>query len=382
MVHMVHAYSHRTLTNPAEGDEDKPVDGFQMPRVGPMDLPALIYGCGVFSAQFNSGDHIMGEEGTRAIRLALRYGINAFDTARYYGPSEYVLGNILQALKEEFPRSSYQIMTKCGRFAANDFDYSPTRIRRCVLKSLERLQTDYLDVVYLHDVEFVATSILPRLEGNHVIALNDEAVAYGLARGDEGKVRGPGDQAVLDALVELRKLKQEGIVKKIGITGYPLPTLLRIAILINSTPPFEPLDVVLSYSHLTLQNSTFNDFAPHFYERARVKQLVAAGPLSMGLLSPKPPSWHPAPEELQSAVAKAVEIVQDLPTLAQGYTARQTGTKMPLVAGFSNVKEVHECVKVWREVHEKRDGLRLQQEKEVIEVFGRSQYLDWSWKSP
>lgn len=30
MVHMVHAYSHRTLTNPAEGDEDKPVDGFQM----------------------------------------------------------------------------------------------------------------------------------------------------------------------------------------------------------------------------------------------------------------------------------------------------------------------------------------------------------------
>lgn len=38
------------------------------------------------------------------------YGINAFDTARYYGPSEYVLGNILQALKEEFPRSSYQIV--------------------------------------------------------------------------------------------------------------------------------------------------------------------------------------------------------------------------------------------------------------------------------
>lgn len=41
-----------------------------------MDLPALIYGCGVFSAQFNSGDHIMGEEGTRAIRLALRYVTN------------------------------------------------------------------------------------------------------------------------------------------------------------------------------------------------------------------------------------------------------------------------------------------------------------------
>lgn len=68
-------------------------------------------------------------------------------------------------------------------------------------------------------MEFVATSILPRLEGNHATALNDEAVAYGLVRGDEGKVRGPGDQAVLNALAELRKLKQEGTIKKIGITG-------------------------------------------------------------------------------------------------------------------------------------------------------------------
>lgn len=291
-------------------------------------------------------------------------------------------------------------MTKCGRFGAKDFDYSPSRIRQCVVESLQRLQTHYLDVVYLHDVEFVATPVLPRLEGNHVTALNDEAGAYGLAKGDEAKVRGQGDRIVLEALAELRKLKQEGIIKNIGITGtdrassqrievltrsykgYPVPTLLRLAILVNSTPPFEPLDVVLSYSHLTLQNSTFNEFMPHFYERAKVKQLVAAGPLSMGLLAPKPPSWHPAPEALRSAVAEAVENVPDLPTLAQGYTARQTGTEMPLVGGFCNMKEVHECVRVWREVHEKRDELRIQQEKDVIAVFGRSQYLDWSWKSP
>jgi aryl-alcohol dehydrogenase-like predicted oxidoreductase len=110
-------------------------------------------------------------------------------------------------------------MTKCGRFGSNDFDYSPSRIRQCVLESLQRLQTSYLDVVYLHDVEFVATSVLPKLEGNHVTALHDEAAAYGLAKGDEAKVKGQGDQIILDALVELRKLKQEGIIKNIGITG-------------------------------------------------------------------------------------------------------------------------------------------------------------------
>jgi hypothetical protein len=125
-------------------------------------------------------------------------------------------------------------MTKCGRFGPKDFDYRPSRIRQCVLESLERLQTSYLDAVYLHDVEFVATSALPKLEGNHVSALRDEAGAYGLAKGDEAKIRGPGDQVILDALAELRKLKEEGTVRNIGITGTERVTRLRTGMLIRS----------------------------------------------------------------------------------------------------------------------------------------------------
>lgn len=337
----------------------------------------------MFSGQYNSEDHILSQEGIRAVRLGLRYGIRAFDTSRYYGPSEYVLGNILSTLKDEFPRSSYQITTKCGRFGLDDFDYSPARIRQCVLESLERLQTTYLDAVYLHDVEFIAPQVMPKTDGNHVTALGADAAAYGLAQGDEAKVHGEGDQKILDAIAELRKLKQEGIVRNIGITGYPLPTLLRLAILVNGTLPYEPVDVILSYSHLTLQNSTFNAFAPYFYERAKVKQLLAASPLSMGLLTPKPPSWHPAPDLLRSAVIDALKIAPDLPNLALGYAARQTGTKTPLVGGFSNVREVHNCVKVWREVHEtKNSDERIQQEKDVIGLFEEAKYLDWSWNSP
>ena len=41
---------------------------------------------------------------------SFRYGIRAFDTSAYYGPSEIVLGNILESLREEFPRSSYQLV--------------------------------------------------------------------------------------------------------------------------------------------------------------------------------------------------------------------------------------------------------------------------------
>ena len=42
--------------------------------------------------------------------LTDRYGIRAFDTAPFYGPSEIILGNALQALAHAFPRSSYQIV--------------------------------------------------------------------------------------------------------------------------------------------------------------------------------------------------------------------------------------------------------------------------------
>jgi D-arabinose 1-dehydrogenase len=78
-------------------------------------------------------------------------------------------------------------MTKCGRYGPSDFDYSPARIRSSVESSLRRLQTDYLDTVYLHDVEFVCTLMAPGKSGNHLAALADERSQYGLAEGDEGE---------------------------------------------------------------------------------------------------------------------------------------------------------------------------------------------------
>jgi len=113
-------------------------------------------------------------------------------------------------------------MTKCGRYGMDplkDFDYSPSTIRKSVLRSLLRLNTSYLDTVYLHDVEYVSNAVMPRKDGNHVLALTEEREAYGLAEGQEGKVLGVGDQKVLDGFMELRKMKDEGLIKNIGITG-------------------------------------------------------------------------------------------------------------------------------------------------------------------
>ena len=138
-------------------------------------------------------------------------------------------------------------MTKCGRYGTAKFDYSPATIRESVTRSLERLKTDYLDTVYLHDVEFVCTPVAPRTTGYHVRALTDEAAAYGLAAGDEATVRGEGDQKILDAFHTLQELQSQGLIKHIGITGMSL--LLRITAIcdaparlssVNSTSPCNP----------------------------------------------------------------------------------------------------------------------------------------------
>ncbi|KAF7792104.1 hypothetical protein EIP86_003134 [Pleurotus ostreatoroseus] len=336
------------------------------------------------------------------------YGIRAFDTSAYYGPSEIVLGTALKTLELEFPRSTYQLMTKCGRYGTTKahFDYRPDTIRRSVQRSLERLHTDYLDTVYLHDVEFVCTPVQPRLDGNHTHALDIEGAEYGLSPGQENKVWGEGDQIFLNAVAELRKMKAEGLIKNVGITGkgrsvhftftaisrpwpgYPLPTLLRLAILVANTAPYEPLDVLLSYSHLNLQNASFAAFVPAFRARAHVTQLVTASPLNMGLLTPTPPSWSPAPSTLRSAVSEANNaLVREQGTLvniALGFAYRRAEEMdLPTVIGLSRPSEVHDTMRVWRalqleEIEAKT--ARLSDEEAVRKTLG--DFVEYSWASP
>lgn len=70
-------------------------------------------------------------------------------TAPHYHPSEIILGHALAVVRDEFPRESYAIVTKCAKYGARvgDHVYDPAVVRRSVERSLKRLQTEYLDVV-------------------------------------------------------------------------------------------------------------------------------------------------------------------------------------------------------------------------------------------
>lgn len=362
-------------------------------RIG--ELPAVVLGAASFSALYNTDDHISGTNPLRVTRLALRYGINAFDTSPYYGPSEIILGNALKALENEFPRSSYQLITKCGRFGSTraDFDLTRVGVRASVARSLSRLHTDYLDVVYVHDIEFIADVRAPRTVGNHLSALGSEREAYGLEEYQAGQVLGEGDQEVLGAIEALRELQGEGFVKKVGISGYPLPTLLRIAILVLHTTG-RPLDIVMSYSHLNLQNRTFEAFKPALLERAAVKQVVSASPFSMGLLSPKPPAWHPASDEIKVAVTRAIVMHNERisggstgPTfseLALGYAFGQAlKAHTPTVVGLGHIEDAHTCARVWQQVESGNLPIEWETHVEAITRFFEAENaLDKSWEDP
>lgn len=382
-----------------DNNEDQPVAGKSVQsESASYGLPSLIFGAGGISTLYSSQDDLESFIPFRTVRLALRYGINSFDTSPYYGASEIILGQILQALKDDYPRSSYTLITKCGRYGPtrSEFDYSPTTVRRSIERSLKRLGTTYLDTVYMHDVEFVATPVWPKPnDGNHSLVLTDENLAkqWGLGKGDEDKVHGEGDQKVLDAVAELRKLQEEGVIKTVGISGYPLPTLLRLSLLVLHKTG-KPLDNVLSYSHYDMQNTTFAAFFPEFTQRAKVARVLTAGPFSMGLLTNSPPDWHPAPQTLKELVKRVIESDKvkswagGLPNIALGNSFRREGPIMgqgakqvPTLVGFSNMQHVHESVAVWREIcalpeeSERRKAV----EGGVKRIFEDEGWMDKSW---
>ena len=106
-------------------------------NIGELAVSTVGLGCN------NFGWHIDDAQSTKVVHAALDAGINHFDTAELYGEgaSETFLGKALKGHRQDVI-----VATKFG-FGT---DARPATVRKSCEASLRRLQTDYIDLYYLH----------------------------------------------------------------------------------------------------------------------------------------------------------------------------------------------------------------------------------------
>jgi len=268
-----------------------------------LNLSWLSFGASSLGAEFRGVDV---NEAMRSVRVALDLGMNFIDTSPFYGRgmSEVLLGVALDGV----PRDRYLLGTKLGRYDVGHFDFSAKRVVESVDVSLHRMRTDHFDVMLCHDIEFVDMQ-----------------------------------QIVDETLPALRKLRDAGKVRFIGVSGYPMK-LFRF--ILDQTD----LDVILSYNHYTLQNTMLADLVPYLKQKG--VGIMNAAPFSARLLTNAPlPKWHKATPEVRDCCRRAAEHCAkrgiDIAQLALQYSiAKEDMTTC--VVGSANPENVRNWVK-WSE---------------------------------
>ncbi len=128
------------------------------------------------------------EEGKRLVEEAIQQGITFFDTADSYGfgRSEELVGEVLKGKRHEFilaTKGGIQPLLNGETYINNE----PSYLRNAVENSLRRLQTEYIDLYYLH--------------------FTNPETSY------------------IDSIGELTHLKEEGKIRSIGISNVNIEQL-------------------------------------------------------------------------------------------------------------------------------------------------------------
>lgn len=267
------------------------------------------------------------EDGVELIKRAIELGVNFFDTAPGYasGMSETIIG---EAIKE--CRKDVVINSKFGHTADGETDFSVFSLRKQVTDSLERLQTDYLDSLLLHNPGF---DIL------------------------EGKTL---------HVAELKKLKEEGLIHAYGV----------------SIDTYEEFETVLNHLEVDVIEILFNAFfqdVSKLFKKAKEKgiSLIAKVPLDSGWLTGKYDElsefegirmrWD---DETIERRAKLVRKLKDIT-----HTEDITRFAIAFILSFPEITAVIPGIKNNEQLedHIKNSGFKLDPEirKKIIQLYNK-----------
>jgi aryl-alcohol dehydrogenase-like predicted oxidoreductase len=195
----------------------------ELPRrtLGKTGLEVTTLGYGAMELRGGPrGPEVSDADSERVLNAVLDAGINYIDTSIDYGRSEELIGKFIS-----HRRGEYYLASKCGCVGPQGGDHVHTaeNIRKGVENSLRLMKTDYLDLVQFH-------RSLSREEFE-----NGEALAEVMKLRNEGKVRFIGvsgtlpnleeqiDMGVFDAFqipYSALQREHEGAIARAGETGH------------------------------------------------------------------------------------------------------------------------------------------------------------------
>ena len=271
-----------------------------------LNVSVLSLGGSSLGGAFRNTDDV---ESIRTVHTALDLGLNFIDVSPYYGKTraESVLGRALKGVR----RDRYLLATKVGQYDDGVFDFSAERVTRSLDESCARLGVDTVDLLHCHDIEFADL-----------------------------------DQIVNETLPALMRLREQGRIRHIGITGLPLKIFPAV---IERTAP-GTVEAILSFCRYTLNDSALTDVLPLCH--ARGIGVINASPTGMGLLTSRGvPAWHPASPAIVQGCRRAVEFCEakgvDIVKLAVQYCVAHPQIATTLI-GTANPENIRKNV-AWAE---------------------------------
>lgn len=219
---------------------------------------------GIIASQLGLGCMGMSEfygvaddaESLRLLDEALELGVNFWDTADMYGPfkNELLIANALKGKRNKIVLATkFGIVREGENFATRSLNGKPAYVQSACEASLKRLDTDYIDLYYLH-----------RKDPNTPI---EETVGAMGRLVEQGKVRGIGLSEVSSATLRkahavhpISALQTEYSLWSRDPEDELLATCKELGI---AFVPYSPL----GRGFLTGQIKNFNDFEPDDYRR-------------------------------------------------------------------------------------------------------------------
>lgn len=234
-------------------------------RIGRTDVEVSALGFG--GAPLGAvGDRIDDEQAAAIVARARAGGIRYFDTAPLYGHglSEKRVGRALA----DVPRQDFSLSTKIGRLLVPEaegeryagmrdrepvaiaYDYSADAVRRSLESSLQRLGLDRVDILLCHDID---------------VWTHGDAQPEIFAAARAG------------ALPALRRLREEGVVRAIGLGVNEWQVCSDV---------LKEMDVdcfLLAGRFTLLEQEPLDTFLPECVERQ--VSIIVGGPYNSGILA-------------------------------------------------------------------------------------------------